>query len=185
MSEPQLARISLPSWREDAVSRCIAMYDVEDADGALVKVKRGASDQERYAAVLELLEETYSEAAALLHSSKAAAKTKLAVAIGRLNEVSLDGREFAATSPTTYDWRPTSDVLEEQLRESVKQAKAKPRGENKQAPKVDDEYVKKVVKQTAPKPPAKTRQAKSRTTKAPAKPAPKTRTTSRKRTTTK
>jgi hypothetical protein len=171
----ELARISLPTWREDAIARVVGMYDAEDADGEpIVKVKRTATDIERFGALIELLDELYPEASMLVRSSKASPKTRLTVVLGRLDEISLEGRRFAEIKPGQYDWTDADD-LEKTLRESVRQAKAKPTGENKQAPRVDDEYVRQVVKQTAPKPTAKARQAKPRTTTAAAKPKPITR----------
>jgi hypothetical protein len=167
----ELPRIGLPSWREDAITRVISMYDAEDVDGEpLVKVKRTATDAERYSELLELLSEVFPEAAGLVRSSKAAPKSKLSIIMARLNEYSLDGREFAAISSTAYDWRDKQDDLEEQLQESVKQAKART------SPKVDDDFVKKVVKDTEPKSPAK---ASTRQTKASAKPKPRTTTRAR------
>ena len=156
MAEQQLPKIGLPTWREDAIYRVVGMYDdMGESDEALVKVKRNATDIERFSALIELLDEVYPEAASLVRSSKASPKTRLEVVIGRLNEVSLEGREFAAINATTYDWRDVEAPAKHAAANGGRKTTAKTRGERTQAPKVDDEFVKRVVKETAPKTQAK------------------------------
>jgi hypothetical protein len=78
----------------------------------------------------------------------------------------LDGREFAAITPTTYDWRPTSDVLEdkEPVRATRSRSKASTPGSKGPA---SDEAIRKAVKATE---------------RPEDKPKPRTTTTTRKRT---
>jgi|SRR5215211_4676283 hypothetical protein len=146
-----LEPIGLPTWRQDAIARVIGVYDSEDVNNEpLIRVKRNATDVERYNELLELLSEVFPEAAGLVRSSKAAPKTKLSIIMARLNEVSLDGREFAAISSTAYDWRDRQDDLEEKLQQSVKRAR-KPANSKAKGP-ASDEAIKAVVKATEPKP---------------------------------
>jgi hypothetical protein len=159
-----LPTIGLATWRADAISRVVSVYDDPDmADGeAMIKVKRGAGDIERFNALIELCDELYPEAAALIRSSKASPKNRLALVLGRLAEVCQEGRTFKATSATTYDFVDAEDDLEEKLQESVKRVKAKPKAP---AP-ASDEAIRAVVKATDPKKPT------TRTTKTPVKKAP-------------
>jgi hypothetical protein len=178
----ELPRIGLPTWREEAISRVVAIYDdPEMADGdPIVRVKRGAGDTERLNALLDLLSELYPEAAGLVRSSKASPKNRLTAVLGRLNEISLEGRQFVATSSTTYDWTDAEDDLEEKLQESVKQVKAKPKPNPRAKGPASDEAIRAVVKATE-KPEDKPKPTRKPTTKTPVKQAPARKTTTRTR----
>jgi hypothetical protein len=171
----ELPAIGIPTWRQDAISRLVNVYDDPDmANGdPIIKLKRGAGDVEHLNALLDLLSELYPEAAALVRSSKATPKNRLTAVLGRLNEISAEGREFVALNATSYDWRDKAedDDLEEKLQKSVKRVKAKPKAP---AP-ASDEAIRAVVKATEKpedKPKTQTRKAPARTT---TKAAPKTR----------
>jgi hypothetical protein len=112
----ELPRIGLPTWREEAISRLVNVYDdPETADGQpIIKLKRGAGDSVRLNALLDLLSELYPEAAGLVRSSKASPKNRLTAVLGRLNEISLEGREFVAINATSYDWRDVDDEDQEE-----------------------------------------------------------------------
>jgi hypothetical protein len=178
MSEKQLAKIGLPTWREDAIHSVVSMYDDDGETGeALVKVKRNATDSERYNELVELLSEIYPEAAALVRSSKASPKTKVSICIGRLTEVSREGREFAAITATTYDFRD--------VEAPEKQAPSNGGRRTKRPGPASDEAIREVVKREtakdkpAPKPTTRKPAAKTQAKRTPATTKPKTTTRTR------
>jgi hypothetical protein len=137
----QSDRIDLPAWRKAAIRRCVEVYDghavdPEDDHGVVV-VNSRASEADRAAALLKLLEEIYPEAAARIRSHRrVGAKTLSTVCMARLSEIALPGREFVAISNKKYAWRP-------RVRD-----KANNKGQNsrapagRQAPKADSSKAK-------------------------------------------
>ena len=101
----------LPAWRKAAIRRCVETYDgnrfdPENTDGIVI-VDYRASETERAAALLELLEEIFPEAAHRIRArGKVAAKVVTAVCMVRLNEIALQGRQFVPISNKAYAWRP-------------------------------------------------------------------------------
>ncbi len=108
---PVVEPIQLAAWRRAAIRRTVEVYDghwqdPENTDGVVV-VKSGASDVDRAAALLQLVEEVFPEAAERIRArSKVAAKVVIAVVMVRLSEIALRDREFLAISRTEYAWRP-------------------------------------------------------------------------------
>lgn len=107
----QIDPIDLPAWRKAAIRRCVEIYDghsldPENNDGVVV-VDYRASEADRAAALLELVEEIYPEAAARIRSHrKVGAKILTTVCLVRLSEIALPGREFVPISNKEYAWRP-------------------------------------------------------------------------------
>ncbi|HEX8863748.1 MAG TPA: hypothetical protein VGC06_32535 [Actinomycetes bacterium] len=107
----QIDPIGLPAWRRAAIRRCVEIYDghamdPETIDGIVV-VDHRASEADRAAALLELVEEIYPEAAARIRSHrKVGAKVLSTVCMVRLSEIALPGREFVPISNKEYAWRP-------------------------------------------------------------------------------